>query len=256
LATITATGRIVEQRSGSMSGGNLTEWNVATRRVVWCAVAYAVIVVAATVYTDRAAWAPRSLQATGVVVVGTFISVIGIGVLLGLVITVPFWIWTATRQNHRPASGHLGYWAAGAFLVLFVAAYLVPGGIYAGIAGHRRRVGLTAGRPAHRRRLGRGPVGPGRVQPDRPPPPLTTAILTAMRTTPDTPGRSVLDELVFVGRAGPGRWQAESPPLAMVPLSDTGRELSTREKAVRVVALVLATASIILAIALGVGFAA
>jgi hypothetical protein len=113
------------------------QWYVATRRVVAFAVAYAVAVVAAAVFTDTLADVPRSLQAHAVVVAALTIGLIGLGAVLGIVISVAFWIWAAiqqTREHGAPAYGHLGFWGAGAFLVLFALAYVVPGGVYVAAA--------------------------------------------------------------------------------------------------------------------------
>jgi hypothetical protein len=109
------------------------QWYVATRRVVGFAVAYAVVVLAAAVFAGTLADVPRTLQARAVVVAGVVIGLVALGVLLGIVISVAFWIWAAvqqTREHGSPAYGHLGFWGAGAFLVLFALGYVGPGAIY------------------------------------------------------------------------------------------------------------------------------
>jgi hypothetical protein len=113
------------------------QWYVATRWLVGFAVAYAVVVLAAAVLTDTLANVPRPLQAHAVVVAGLVIGLIGLGVVLGMMISVAFWIWAAikqTREHGAPAYGHLGFWGAGAFLVLFAVACVVPGGVYVAAA--------------------------------------------------------------------------------------------------------------------------
>lgn len=109
------------------------EWYVATRRVVGFAVAYAVVVVAAAVFAVTLANVPRPLQAHAVVAVGLIIGFIGLAAVLGILISVAFWIWVAirqTREHGAPAYGHLGFWGVGAFLVLFAVGYVSPGGVY------------------------------------------------------------------------------------------------------------------------------
>jgi hypothetical protein len=118
------------------------QWHVATRRVVWFTVAYAILVLAATVFADRLANVPRPMQAHAVAIAGLIIGFIGLGVVLGLMISVAFWIWAAigqTREHGAPAYGHLGFWGAGAFVVLFALGYVVPGGVY--VAGALRVLG-------------------------------------------------------------------------------------------------------------------
>ncbi|MEV8511517.1 hypothetical protein [Dactylosporangium sp. NPDC051484] len=106
---------------------------MATRRVVGFAVAYAVVVLAAAVFTDTLRNRPQTLHATAVTIAGLFIGLIGLATVLGIVITVVYWIWVAirqTREHGAPAYGHLGFWGVGAFLVLFVLGYVVPAGVY------------------------------------------------------------------------------------------------------------------------------
>ena len=113
------------------------QWYVATRRVVGFALAYMGVVLAAAVFTDTLANVPRALQAHAVVFAGLIIGLIGLGVVLGIVICVAFWIWAAlqqTRNHGAPAYGHLGFWGAGAFGVLFALGYVVPGGVYVAAA--------------------------------------------------------------------------------------------------------------------------
>jgi hypothetical protein len=113
------------------------QWHVATRRVVGFAVAYAIVVLVAAVFTDTLANVPRPLQARAVVVAGLIIGLIALAVVLGIVFSVVFWIWAAiqqTREHGAPAYGHLGFWGAGAFVLLFAFGYVVPGGVYVAAA--------------------------------------------------------------------------------------------------------------------------
>ena len=113
------------------------QWYAATRRVVAFAVAYAVVVLAAAVFADTLTGVLRPLRANAVVVAGAIIGVIGLGMVLGIVISVAYWIWAAiqqTREHGAPAYGHLGFWGAGAFVVLYALGYVVPGGLYVAAA--------------------------------------------------------------------------------------------------------------------------
>jgi hypothetical protein len=113
--------------------GNPMQWHVATRRVVGFAVAYAVVALAAAVFTETLANVPRTWQSPALIFAGLIISLFGLTVLLGIAVSLAVWIWVAVRQTREfgaPAYGHLGFWGAGAFLVLFAAGYVVPGGVY------------------------------------------------------------------------------------------------------------------------------
>jgi hypothetical protein len=115
------------------------EWYVATRRVVGFAVAYAVVVVVAAVFAGTLADVPRAMQSPAALVTMVVFGLVGLGVVLGILISVAVWIWAAvqqTREHGAPALGHLGFWGIGAFAVLYVLGYVVPGGVYA-VAGTR-----------------------------------------------------------------------------------------------------------------------
>jgi hypothetical protein len=142
------------------------QWYVATRRVVGFSVAFAVVGLAAAVFADTLATTSRPLQTPAVVAAGLVIGLLWLGVVLGIAITVPFWIWTAvkqTREHGAPAYGHLGFWASGAFFVLFAAAYVVPGGVYASAAVRVLAAALLVAGVLHTRRWLRR-----RSDPDRP----------------------------------------------------------------------------------------
>jgi hypothetical protein len=142
------------------------QWYVATRRVVGFAVAFALAVLGSAVYVDAvdAAFVPRMVTAmTGV---GVGLGLLVLGTLLGLAITVPFWVWQAVRQTREhgsPDYGHLGYWGVGAFLVLFVVGFVVPGGVYAAVAPRVLGSALLVAGVLHTRAWVRG-----RTAPDRP----------------------------------------------------------------------------------------
>ncbi|MFI5907526.1 hypothetical protein [Dactylosporangium sp. NPDC051541] len=107
---------------------NNADWYAACRRVIRFTVAYAVIAVVSAVYIQILAGRPTGLLAGWMVVFGLAISLIGLGVTLGVVLTVVFWGVQAAKLANRhgsPALGPLGFWGAGAFVVLFALSYLV-----------------------------------------------------------------------------------------------------------------------------------
>ncbi|WP_426504875.1 hypothetical protein ACPPVO_45460 [Dactylosporangium sp. McL0621] len=106
------------------------EFYVATRRVVAFAVAYAVVITVAAAFVYRYANIPRTLQARGIVIFVLVLGLIALGVVLGILITTVFWIYSSVKQSREhgmPPYGHLGYYGIGAFFLLFVLAYGVPG---------------------------------------------------------------------------------------------------------------------------------
>src|SRR3954466_9758418 len=117
---------------------NSADWFVATRRVIRFGVAFAVVSVVAAVYFDRLIDQPRSGDAAWLVVTGQGIGLTGLGILLGVLITLLYWVVATVRLSRvhgaPPGSGHLGYWAIGLFAAAFVVSYLVPGGLVAGAA--------------------------------------------------------------------------------------------------------------------------
>lgn len=109
----------------------MMEFDVATRRVVRFAVAYVVVLLAALAYVLATRARPATLQATGLVILLLILGLAGLAVVLGLLITVSFWLRAAvvqTRKHRGPDFGQPGFWAVGAFYVLFAAGFLVPGG--------------------------------------------------------------------------------------------------------------------------------
>jgi len=109
------------------------EFYVATRRAVAFAVAFAVVQIGASAWAAWVANVPRTLQASGVIVTGVLLGLLELGVVLGVLITTVFWIYASvrpSREHGRPAYGHLGYYGIGAFFVLFLLGYLVPGGVW------------------------------------------------------------------------------------------------------------------------------
>ncbi|GIJ72254.1 hypothetical protein [Virgisporangium ochraceum] len=142
------------------------QWYVATRRVVGFAVAFAVAVLGSAVYVDAVDAAPAPRMVTAMTGVGVGLGLLVLGTLLGLAITVPFWVWQAVRQTREhgsPGHGHLGYWGVGAFLVLFAAGFVVPGGVYAAAAPRVLGSALLVAGVLHTRAWVRG-----RTAPDRP----------------------------------------------------------------------------------------
>jgi hypothetical protein len=100
-------------------------------------VAFAVVSVAAALWVDRLAGRPRTTASAWLVVTGQGIGLTGPGILLGVLITLLYWIVAAVRLSRvhgTPGSGHLGYWAIGLLAAAFVVSHLVPGGLFAGAA--------------------------------------------------------------------------------------------------------------------------
>jgi hypothetical protein len=103
------------------------DWYTACRRVIRFAAAFAVVAVVSAVYIQIVDGRPSSLLAGAMVVFGLAISLIGLGVTLGVIITVAFWGVQAARlarEHGSAAMGPLGYWGAGVFVVLFGVSYL------------------------------------------------------------------------------------------------------------------------------------
>ncbi|MEU7870454.1 hypothetical protein [Dactylosporangium sp. NPDC049140] len=108
------------------------EFYVATRRVVAFAIAYAAIVVVDAVFVAGwyAADVPGVLQAHWIVIAVVVLGLVALGVVLGILITTAFWVYSSVKQSREhgaPPYGHLGYYGIGAFFLLFVFAYAVPG---------------------------------------------------------------------------------------------------------------------------------
>ncbi|GAA2893671.1 hypothetical protein Acy02nite_27730 [Actinoplanes cyaneus] len=108
------------------------DWELAGRRTIRFAVAYAV---AAAAVVPLFAWATRKpvdevTVAAATVIANLVISALLLGGLLGLLVCAVVWlVQTARLAYGSPPTGHLGYWGCAAFGVLFVAAYVPPPGL-------------------------------------------------------------------------------------------------------------------------------
>ncbi|WP_433046966.1 hypothetical protein [Dactylosporangium sp. CS-033363] len=97
------------------------EWNAACRRVIAFAVLYAVLVAFTTVVVLSFGDLPRELQAKAVWLFLLLFGYAALGVSVGLLLCLAFYIYAAvkqTREHGSPSYGHLGFWGAGAFVVL------------------------------------------------------------------------------------------------------------------------------------------
>jgi hypothetical protein len=109
------------------------DWELAGRRTIRFAVAYAV---AAVAVVPLFAWATRKpvdevTVAAATVIANLVISALLLGGLLGLLVCAVVWLVQTARLAYygSPPTGYLGYWGSAAFGVLFVAAYVPPPGL-------------------------------------------------------------------------------------------------------------------------------
>ncbi|MFI1990285.1 hypothetical protein [Actinoplanes sp. NPDC020271] len=108
------------------------DWELAGKRTIRFAIAYALV---AVLVVPSFAWATRNpvggvTVAAAVVIVGIVLSALLLGALLGLVVCAVVWLVQTARPAYgSPSAGHLGYWGIGAFVLLFAAAYVRPGGL-------------------------------------------------------------------------------------------------------------------------------
>jgi hypothetical protein len=120
--------------------------DVATRRVIGFAVAFAVVELAAAAFV-----ATRSTATlVGIVVFG----LIGLAVVVGLLISIVQWVWTTVRETRElgaPPYRHLGIWGVGAFAGLWALGYAAPGGIAVQVAVRLLGLGLLVGGVLHTR---------------------------------------------------------------------------------------------------------
>ncbi|WP_433206286.1 hypothetical protein ACQP00_39280 [Dactylosporangium sp. CS-047395] len=140
------------------------EWNAACRRVIAFTVAYAVLIALVTVLVLAYGDLPRELQAKAVWLFMLILGYVALGISVGLLISLAFYIYAAVRQTREhgaPAYGHLGFWGAGAFVALWVAGLVIPSLLAVSVL---RLVGcalLIAG-VVHTRAWIRAKVAPGR----------------------------------------------------------------------------------------------
>ncbi|BCY07914.1 hypothetical protein [Actinoplanes sp. L3-i22] len=105
------------------------DWELAGRRVIRFAVAYAVAAAAVVPLFNWATARPyEGIAIPALLILGNIVTLaLTLGSLLGLLVCVVVWLVQTSRLEFgAPAGGHLGYWGIVGFGLLLVVSYLQP----------------------------------------------------------------------------------------------------------------------------------